>query len=146
MLNIEEVKKEYFRIAKLLKKEALTGDDYNHNCKEGFTVFQIKKNLGLSWNGMKEIIGAPKASNANRKGGIKKLPKIYCRRGEGKMIRISECLPMCNTEACTPCENKQMQNKQAINNTSPSEDRELNYTSSFGNSGALAADEGNYTI
>ncbi len=143
-MTIEEVKKEYFRIAELLKKEALTGDDYNHNCKEGYSVFQIKKQLGLSWNGMKEIIGAPKASSANRKSGVKKSSKILCNR-DGSMITKHNCVPGCN-DACIACENKQIKNIQAINTTSPSEDRELNYTSSFGNSGALAADEGNYTI
>jgi len=143
-MTIEEVKKEYFRIAKLLKKEALTGDNYNHNCKEGFTVFHIKKQLGLTFNGMKEIIGAPKASSANRKRGIKKTGKILCNR-DGTMISTFNCVPGCN-DACKTCKNPQMKNVKAINTTSPSEDRELNYTSSFGNSGAMAADEGNYTI
>ena len=143
MLTIEEVKKEYFRVAKLLKKEALTGDDYNHNCKEGYSVFQIKKKLKLSWNGMKGIIGAPEASPVNRKGGIKKTSKILCNR-DGNMISTLNCVPGCN-DACLNCKNKQMQNIQAVNTTTPSEDRELSYTSSFGNSGALAAAEGNYS-
>jgi len=143
-MTIEEVKKEYFRIAKLLKKEALTGDDYNANCKDGFTVFNIKKKLGLSWNVMKETIGAPKASSANRKSGIEKAGKILCNR-DGTMISTFNCVPGCN-DACKTCKNPQMKNVKAINNTSKTEDRELNYTSSFGNSGALAAAEGNYTI
>ena len=143
-MTIEKVKKEYFRIAKLLKKEALTGDNYNHNCKEGFTVFHIKKQLGLSWNGMKEIIGAPKASLGNHKDGIKKTSKILCNR-DGSMISTLNCVPGCN-DACFNCENKQLKNVQSVNNTSPAEDRDSSYTSSFGNSGALAAAEGNYTI
>lgn len=142
-MTIEDVKKEYFRIAKLLNKEALTGDNYNSNCQDGFSVFQIKKHLGLSWNGMKKKIGAKKASYANNKGGIKKSGKILCRRN-GLMISSLKCVPGCN-DACLDCENKQMQNIKAINNTSPSEDRDSSYTSSFGNSGALAAAEGLYS-
>jgi hypothetical protein len=71
--------------------------------------------------------------------------KIECLRGEPHMIFAKHCIPGCN-DACVPCKNKQINNIQAINVTSPEEDRELNYTSSFGNSGAMAAAEGNYSL
>ncbi len=142
MLTIEQVKKEYYRIEKLLNKEALTGDDYNANCQEGYSVYQIKKKLGLSWNAMKNIIGAKEASNMNHKGGVKKAEKIRCDR-DGSMISTINCVPGCN-DICQTCENRQEGNVSDINTTTPEEDRELNYTSSFGNSGALAANEGIY--
>jgi hypothetical protein len=142
MLNIDQVKKEYYRIATLLNKQALTGDNYNSNCQVGFSMFQIKKHLGLSWNNMKKIIGAKAATSANNKGQKISKNKILCNR-DGTMISINNCVPGCN-DACEDCDNKQIQNTMAINTTSAAEDRELNYTSSFGNSGALAASEGIY--
>ena len=102
MLTIKEVKKEYFRISKLLKKEALTGDDYNANCQKEHSVFWIKKELGLTWNGMKKVIGAKKASHANHKGGVKKSSKILCDR-DGSMITKINCVPDCNN-ACQTCD------------------------------------------
>ena len=143
MLTIEEVKKEYFRISKLLKKEALTGDDYNTNCPQGYSVFWIKKELGLTWNGMKKVIGAKKASHANHKGGIKKSSKILCKR-DGTMIRDINCVVDCN-DICLTCKNRQEKNVGAGGGLlTPEEDRELNYTSSFGNSGAMAVEAGLY--
>ena len=88
-----------------------------------------------------------KETYAEKKDRYKKAirSKIYCQRGEGGLIHRKDCIPGCN-DICLSCENKQIKNVQAVNNTSPAEDRELNYTSSFGNSGALAAAEGNYSI
>jgi hypothetical protein len=145
MLTIKEVKKEYFRIEKLLKKEALNGDEYRRNCKEGYSTHFIRRDLGLSYNGMKEIIGAKLATSSNR-SPIKAKKEIHCGRDGGKMIKISECLVGCTPHICTPCPNKQLQNIQASPSTTPKEDRELNYTGSFGNSGAMAEEEGLYAI
>lgn len=142
MITIEEVKEEYSRVSTLLKKEALTGDDWNHNCKEGFTVFQIKKQLGLSWNAIKKIIGAKEATTLRRRDVAKKSFKILCNR-DGSMISNLNCVPGCN-DACIPCENKQWNNVKAGGYpVTPEEDRD--FASSFGNSGALAAAEGIYS-
>lgn len=140
-MTIEEVKKEYFRIAKLLNKEALTGDNYNLNCSAGYSTRFIKRELGLSYNGMKKIIGAKLASSANNNNPGVSSKKIYCGRNGGQMIKMNECLPGCN-DACIPCKNKQINNIQAINTTNP--ERGKDYGGSFGNSGALAAAEGFY--
>jgi hypothetical protein len=143
MLNIEEVKKEYYRIEELLNKEALSQSIYNANCQLGYSAYLIKKELGLTYNGMKKIIGAKAASNANHKGGIKKSKKIFCERTKTK-INETACVIDCN-DICLTCDSRQEGNVRAINTTTPEEDRELNYTSSFGNSGALAAAEGLYS-
>ena len=68
--------------------------------------------------------------------------KIVCNRDKKQIFR-KDCILDCN-DACIPCKNRQERNIRAINSTTPEEDRELNYTSSFGNSGALAANEGIY--
>lgn len=142
MLNIKEVKKEYFRIEELLNKEALNQTSYNANCQKGYSAYWIKKTLGLTYNGMKDIIGAKPASNANQTGGVKKAKKILCDRTK-TMISTISCVPGCN-DICMTCKNRQEGNVSATNTATPEEDRELSYTSSFGNSGALAANEGIY--
>lgn len=141
MLKIEEVKKEYFRIEKLLKKEALTGDDYNSHCEKGFSVFWIKKDLNLTWNGMKKVIGAKMASNATRKGGVKKSSEILCNR-DGSMITRINCVPGCN-DACLTCENKQMQNTQAGSDTlTPEGHKEQTLSGTYRSSAAIAVEDG----
>lgn len=116
MITIEEIKKEYFRIEKLLGKTALTGDQYNLNCKKGFSVFLIKRDLGLTYNEVKTKIGAELASLVNNKGGAGSTKKIYCARGEGQMINIKNCLPGCN-DVCKSCPSKQIDNVGAGGDT-----------------------------
>ncbi len=142
MLKIEEVKKEYFRIEELTGQTALSQTIYSYHCQTGYSAYWIKKTLGLTYNGMKKIIGAKEASNSNQMGGVTKSKKILCDRTK-TMIRDNNCVVDCN-DICLTCKNRQEGNIKAINTTTPEEDRELNYTSSFGNSGALAASEGIY--
>jgi hypothetical protein len=143
MLKIEEVKKEYYRIEELLNKEALSQSIYNANCQLGYSAYLIKKELGLTYNGMKKIIGARAASNANHKGGIKKSKKIFCDRTKTK-ISETACVLDCN-DICLTCDDRQEGNiKAGGEKVSQEEDR--NYSGSFGNSGALAAAEGNYSL
>ncbi len=146
MLTIKEVKKEYCRIEKLLNKEALSTTEYAANVKEGYSTHFIKRDLGLSYNAMKKIIGAKLATSKNRGGKPPSKKKIYCARGEGGMISISKCIPGCN-DVCIPCENKQVGNIQAGSDTyTPEEEAIVRIEgASFGNSGILAAHEGLYS-
>ena len=90
---------------------------------------------------MKGIIGAPKASYANQKGGIKKTSKILCNR-DGNMISTLNCVPGCNN-ACLNCPNKQMGNIQAGGNTLTSkEHKEQTLVGTYRSSGAIAVEDG----
>ena len=109
MLNIEDVKGEYYRIEKLLGREALTTTEYAAYVKEGYSAHYIKRDLGLSYNAMKGIIGAKLATTKNKGPKLSK-KKIYCARGEGGMISVSNCIPGCNPAVCDPCPNKQLKN------------------------------------
>ena len=125
MLNIEEVKKEYYRIEKLLKQEALNQSRYDANCKKGYSAYWIKKTLGLTYNGMKKIIGAKLASTLHNGGKKQAKKKIYCARGEGGMINIDKCVVGCNPNICDPCPDKQMQNIKASDDTLTYEQEKL---------------------
>jgi hypothetical protein len=123
MITTEAVKEEYFRISKLLDKEALTGDDYNLNCKKGFSTHYIKRDLGLSYNQLKDKIGAKRASSANNKGGRNK--KIYCSRGTGRMIGVKDCLVSPTSKDCQACPDKQLNNVQASSDTLTEEEERI---------------------
>jgi hypothetical protein len=125
MLTIEEVREEYFRISESLGIEALTGDNYNSSCKQGYSVFQIKKKLGLSWNGMKKIIGAKEATSVNSKGGTGRNKKIYCARGAGRMIGVKDCLVNPSSKDCQSCPDKQVNNVQASPDTLTEEEETI---------------------
>jgi hypothetical protein len=125
MLTIEAVKEEYFRISKLLDKEALTGDDYNMNCKAGFSTHFIKRELDLSYNGIKKIIGAKLATSANNKGGTGRNKKIYCSRGTGQMIGVKDCLVNPISKDCQACPDKQLNNVQASPDTLTEEEETI---------------------
>ena len=121
-MKIEEVKKEYFRIAKRLKIEALTRSNYDSNCRQGYSTHFLKRYLKLSFNGMKKTIGAPLTTTSNNKEGkLNRGKKIHCRRGTGQIIRSSDCIPGCN-DACIDCNNKQLKNIQAGSDTYTSEE------------------------
>ena len=125
MITINSVKEEYFRIEELLKQEALSQTMYNANCQKGYSAYWIKKTLGLSYNGMKKVIGAKPASTL--KNGGKKLSKkkIYCSRGEGGMIRVDDCIVGCSPINCEPCPNKQLKNIRASSDTLTAEQEGL---------------------
>ncbi|MCK5609790.1 hypothetical protein KAR91_48410 [Candidatus Pacearchaeota archaeon] len=125
MLNIEEVKKEYYRIEELLNKEALSTTEYAAHVKEGYSTHFIKRDLGLSYNAMKKIIGATEATSRNRGGGQPSKKKIYCARGEGGMISISACIVGCNPAICDPCPNKQIGNIKASSDTYTEEEETI---------------------
>ncbi|MCK4786857.1 MAG: hypothetical protein KAV87_24080, partial [Desulfobacteraceae bacterium] len=93
---------EYYRIEKLLGKEALSTTEYAANVKEGYSAHFIKRDLGLSYNAMKNIIGAKLATSRNKGGKHPSKEEIYCGRGKGGMISISECISGCNPEICGP--------------------------------------------
>ena len=125
MLTIEKVKKEYFRIEELLGKEALTGTQYDADCKKGFSIFLIKRDLELSYNQVKKKIGAKIASSANNKGGtVPSTKKIYCERGGGQLIYANKCIPGCN-DACLSCDNQQFNNIKASSDTLTAEQEGL---------------------
>ncbi len=124
MLNIEDVKEEYYRIEKLLSREALTTTEYAAYVKEGYSTHYIKRDLGLSYNAMKGIIGAKIATTKNSGPKLSK-KKIYCARGEGGMIRIDECIPGCNPAVCDSCPDKQLKNIQASDDTLTAEEESL---------------------
>ena len=145
MLTIEAVKKEYYRIEKLLDKEALSTTEYAAHVKEGYSAHFIKRDLGLSYNAMKNIIGAKLATSRNKAVKPLSKKKIYCARGEGGMISVSGCIPGCN-DICIPCKDKQVKNIQAGDDTYTEEEETLmRHQGSFGSSGLLAASEGIYS-
>lgn len=117
MLTIEDVKEEYFRVEELLKHEGINQSLYDANCKKGFSAYLIKRDLGLTYNGMKEIIGAKLASTLYNGGPQLAVKKIYCARGEGGMIRIDQCVVDCNPAICGLCPNRQIKNIRASEDT-----------------------------
>ena len=123
MLMIEDVKEEYFRVSKLLKKEAVSTTEYAAYVKDGYSAHYIKRDLGLTYSEMKKIIGAKAATSANSRGGQKKSPKIICNR-DGSMMPRNECIPGCN-DACIPCKNKQLGNIKAGDDTLTYEQEKL---------------------
>ena len=144
MLTIEDVKEEYYRIEKLLGREALTTTEYAAYVKNGFSAHYIKRDLGLSYNDMKKVIGAELATTMNM-GPKLSTKKIYCARGEGKMISIDECVVGCNPAVCDRCPSKQLKNIKASDDTLTADQEEsMRHHRSFGSSGALAANEGIY--
>jgi hypothetical protein len=122
MLTIKAVKEEYFRIEKLLNKTALTGTQYDAKCKKGMSIYIIKRDLGLSYNQLKNKIGAKKASSANNKGGTGRNKKIYCSRGAGSMIGVKDCLVNPLSKDCQACPDKQLNNVQASTDTLTAEE------------------------
>lgn len=142
MITIKEVKKEYFRVEGLLKFEGINQKTYMAHCKEGFSPYTIKRLLGLTYNEMKEQIGAKKASNLRPAHTYTKSKgKIICNR-DGKKISINNCIPGCN-DACIICENKQIQNVKAGGDTlTPEEHREQTLSGTYRSSAAIAVEDG----
>jgi len=130
MLSIDLIKKEYFRIKKLCEKQygekldSLTQYEYNKNCQEGYTPYQIRKQLGLTYNKFKTEIGETLSSTQSKPFREKvSYNRIYCKRGEGSMIFARDCIPGCN-DACNDCENPQEGNIKASPSLTPQEDWE----------------------
>lgn len=123
MLNIETVKEEYYRIEKLLGKEALSTTEYAAYCKEGYSAHYIKRDLGLSYNAMKGIIGAELATTRNKGPKLSK-KKIRCGRYGNQLIRADECVPGCN-DICLTCDDRQEGNISASLDTLTAEEEKL---------------------
>lgn len=140
-MKIEEVKEEYFRVEELLKFEGINQKTYMAHCKEGFSPYTIKRILGLTYNEMKEQIGAKKASTLRPAHTYTKSKgKIRCNR-DGSMISINACIPGCN-DACRTCQNIQIENIPAVNNVTPEEDMEQRQAGIYRSSAAIAVEDG----
>ena len=67
--------------------------------------------------------------------------KIRCER-DGKIMTKSQCLPGCN-DACITCENPQMQNIKASNDTlTPEEHKDQTLSGTYRSSAAIAVEDG----
>lgn len=145
MNTLDDFKQEYDRICDTLKIKVLNHTTYRAHCRDGYSPHWLRKKFGLTFNQAKEKMGLELATSINTKGchaASKK--KIYCARGEGDMISIDNCVPMCNPEVCIPCPNKQMQNVRASDDTlSPEEEREMRHEGAY-QSHMVEAMEGGY--
>ena len=124
MLNIEEVKEEYFRVEELLKFEGINQKVYSSYCREGFSPYIIKRVLGLTYNEMKAQIGAKLASTLRPAHTYTKSKgKMICNRN-GEKISSHQCVPGCN-DKCNTCESKQLDNIKAGDDTLTYEQEKL---------------------
>lgn len=148
MLTKEKVGIELDRVAEKLGTRHFRRTEYDAVCREGYSIYLIKRDLGLTFNEIKEEFnfptlnpGTPKGSG-NYKPLKNKTPKVFCKRGEGDMINWkTQCFP--GNDACQTCPHPNESNRVVDNSLSKEEEFEQRYTSNT--EGGYTYSHANYT-